>query len=195
MGFTDHFYNVFLRGPPPPGYMAYPYYHPMPPPPPPEDNEWLFEYLMPKGEWSDADARIEQNLILDFKSCIALHHLFCISIYLYLVEPMSIFIFLNLRFVIILDYVGLHHLFCISIYLYLVEPMSIFIFLNLRFVIVLDYVGLLIYNLYKYWWMMRILSLKYAIQWYMKLFFASSHPYKQGNLFPHVKLLCIVFLW
>jgi hypothetical protein len=39
MRFTDHFYNVFPRGPPPPGYMAYPYYHPVPPPPPPEDNE------------------------------------------------------------------------------------------------------------------------------------------------------------
>jgi hypothetical protein len=25
-------------------------------------------------------------------------------------------------------------------------------------------------------------------------FFASSHPYKQGNLIPLVKLLCIVYL-
>jgi hypothetical protein len=38
-GFTDHFCSVFPRGPPPPGYMAYPYYHPMPPPSPPKDNE------------------------------------------------------------------------------------------------------------------------------------------------------------
>jgi hypothetical protein len=28
-----------MSGPPPPGYMPYPYYHPMPPPPPPEGNE------------------------------------------------------------------------------------------------------------------------------------------------------------
>jgi hypothetical protein len=38
-GFSDHFFNVFPHGPPPPGYMPYPYYHPMPPPPPPEDDE------------------------------------------------------------------------------------------------------------------------------------------------------------
>jgi hypothetical protein len=37
-GFIDHFYNVFPRGPPPLGYMPYPYYHPMLPPPPPEDD-------------------------------------------------------------------------------------------------------------------------------------------------------------
>jgi hypothetical protein len=39
MGFSDHFFNVFPRGPPPLGYMPYLYYHPMPPPPPPEDDE------------------------------------------------------------------------------------------------------------------------------------------------------------
>jgi hypothetical protein len=38
-GFSDHFFNAFPRGPPPPGYMPYPYYHPMPPPPPLEDDE------------------------------------------------------------------------------------------------------------------------------------------------------------
>jgi hypothetical protein len=38
-GFTDHFYNVFPHGPPPPGYMSYPYYHPMPPQPPLEHDE------------------------------------------------------------------------------------------------------------------------------------------------------------
>jgi hypothetical protein len=38
-GFSNHFFNIFPREPPPPGYMPYPYYHPMPPPPPPEDDE------------------------------------------------------------------------------------------------------------------------------------------------------------
>jgi hypothetical protein len=48
--FSDHFYNVFPRGPPPLGYMSYPYYHPMSAQPPPKDDEWLFEYFMPMGE-------------------------------------------------------------------------------------------------------------------------------------------------
>jgi hypothetical protein len=39
MGFTDHFYNVFPSGPPPPGYMSYPYYQSIPHQPPPEDDE------------------------------------------------------------------------------------------------------------------------------------------------------------
>jgi hypothetical protein len=39
IGFSDHFFNVFPHGPPPLGYMPYPYYHLMPPPPPPEDDE------------------------------------------------------------------------------------------------------------------------------------------------------------
>jgi hypothetical protein len=37
-GLTNHFYNIFPRGPPPPDYMTYPYYHPMPPQPPQEDE-------------------------------------------------------------------------------------------------------------------------------------------------------------
>jgi hypothetical protein len=67
------------------------------------------------------DVSIGQKLILDFKSCIALHHLFCISINLYLVEVMS-------------------------------------------------------------------------ISMYILKSFVSSYLYKQGNLFPLVKLLCIVSL-
>jgi hypothetical protein len=39
MGFSNHFFNVFPHGPPPPGYRPYLYNHPMPPPPPPEDDE------------------------------------------------------------------------------------------------------------------------------------------------------------
>jgi hypothetical protein len=49
-GFFDHFFKVFPSGPPPLGYMPYPYYYLMPPPPPPEGDEYLFGYLMPKGE-------------------------------------------------------------------------------------------------------------------------------------------------
>jgi hypothetical protein len=36
--------------------------------------------------------------------------------------------------------------------------------------------------------------LRYAIQWIYENLFSSSHPYRQGNLFPFVKLLCIVSL-
>jgi hypothetical protein len=94
---------------------------------------------------SDADASVEQRLILDFKSYIALH---CIIAYL------SIFMNLWVCFV------------------------FVYVLLNLRFVIVLNYVGFLIYVLYNYWWfmsswMMRILSLKNAIQWIYE------------NLLPH----------
>jgi hypothetical protein len=39
MGFSDHFSNVFPCGPPPPGYMPYPYYHPMSHPSHLEDDE------------------------------------------------------------------------------------------------------------------------------------------------------------
>jgi hypothetical protein len=86
-----------------------------------------------------------------------------------------------------------HALHCIvlsllHIYLYLWTYECVFIFeqwfvfiivlLNLRFVIILDYICLLIYGLYNYcWfissWMMRILSLKNAIQWIYE------------NLLPH----------
>jgi hypothetical protein len=47
--FSNHSFNVFPSGPPPLGYMPYPYCHTMPPPPPPEDDEYLFGYFKPKG--------------------------------------------------------------------------------------------------------------------------------------------------